>query len=51
VDTRDRALRARAVVQFARQFDDLYGQLDLQLTRMAHIQLQLDALRSKIRLL
>jgi hypothetical protein len=32
-----------------RQIDDIYLQLDTQLTRMAHIQLQLDELRSKIR--
>ena len=41
--------RARAIASLGRQFDDLYEQLDLQLTRMAHIQLQFDALRSKIR--
>ena len=41
--------RSRAIASLGRQFDDLYEQLDLQLTRMAHIQLQFDALRSKIR--
>ena len=41
--------RTRAIASLGRQFDDLYEQLDLQLTRMAHIQLQFDALRSKIR--
>jgi hypothetical protein len=35
----------------AKMFDDLYSQLDLQLTRMAQIQLQFDVLRAKIRLM
>jgi len=39
------------VAQLGRMFDDLYTQLDLQLTRLAQIQLQFDALRMKIRLL
>ena len=43
--------RTRSVVDIRRMFDDLYSQLDLQLTRMGQIQLQFDALRSKIRLL
>ena len=43
--------RTRSLVDVGRMFDDLYTQLDLQLTRMAQIQLQFDALRSKIRLL
>jgi hypothetical protein len=41
--------RARFIGTLAREFDDVYEQLDMQLTRMANIQLQLDALRSKIR--
>ena len=52
VDTasrQDHRGRARAIASLGRQFDDLYEQLDLQLTRMAHIQLQFDGLRSKIR--
>jgi hypothetical protein len=32
-----------------RQIDAIYLQVDTQLTSMAHIQLQLDELRSKIR--
>ena len=47
-DTRQ---RTRSVAQLGRMFDDLYTQLDLQLTRLAQIQLQFDALRLKIRLL
>ena len=43
--------RTRSVAQLGRMFDDLYTQLDLQLTRLAQIQLQFDALRMKIRLL
>jgi hypothetical protein len=43
--------RIRSLADVGRMFDDLYSQLDLQLTRMAEIQLQFDALRSKIRLL
>ena len=43
--------RTRSLAAIGRMFDDLYSQLDLQLTRMAQIQLQFDALRSKIRLL
>ena len=41
--------RIRSVADLGRMFDDLYSQLDLQLTRMAQLQLQFDALRSKIR--
>ena len=40
---------ARAIASLGREFDDLYEQLDMELTRMANIQLQFDALRSKIR--
>ena len=47
----DNRVRARSLAELGRMFDDLYSQLDLQLTRMAQIQLQFDALRSKIRLL
>jgi len=43
--------RTRSLAAVGRMFDDLYSQLDRQLTRMAEIQLQFDALRSKIRLL
>ena len=39
----------RSVADLGRMFDDLYSQLDLQLTRMAQLQLEFDALRSKIR--
>jgi hypothetical protein len=42
-------LRMRSVADLGRVFDDLYSQLDLQLTRMAQLQLEFDALRSKIR--
>ena len=45
----DRPGQARAIASLGRQFDDLYEQLDVQLTRMAHIQLQFDTLRSKFR--
>ena len=45
----DRPGPARAIASLGRQFDELYEKLDLQLTRMAHIQLQFDSLRSKIR--
>jgi hypothetical protein len=31
-----------------RQLDDIYFQFDAQLTRMGHIQLQVDELRTKI---
>ena len=48
-ERQDHPGRARAMASLGRQFDDLYEQMDLQLTRMAHIQLQFDALRSKIR--
>jgi hypothetical protein len=41
----------RLVAQLGRQIDDIYSQMDDQLTRMAEIQLQFDRLRSKIRLL
>jgi hypothetical protein len=47
----DNRQRARSLEDLCRMFDDLYSQLDLQLTRMAQIQLQFDALRSRIRLL
>jgi hypothetical protein len=43
--------RTRSLADVGRMFDDLYTQLDLELTRMAQIQLQFDTLRSKIRLL
>jgi hypothetical protein len=43
--------RVRSLADVGRMFDDLYAQLDLELTRMAQIQLQFDTLRSKIRLL
>ena len=42
-------LHMRSVADLGRLFDDLYSQLDLQLTRMAQLQLEFDALRSKIR--
>jgi hypothetical protein len=45
------AHRTRAIADLSRRFDRLYGQLDLQLTRMADIQLQFDALRAQIKLL
>jgi len=49
---RSPALRQpRLVAQVGRQIDDIYSQMDDQLTRMAEIQLQFDRLRSKIRLL
>ena len=41
----------RFAADVARMFDELYSQLDRQLTQMAQIQLQFDALRAKIRLL
>jgi hypothetical protein len=41
--------RLQLVRGVGRQVDAIYLQLDTQLTRMAHIQLQLDELRSKIR--
>ena len=47
----DNRQRTRSLAELGRMFDDLYSQLDLQLTQMAQIQLQFDALRSKIRLL
>ena len=43
--------RSRSLADVGRMFDDLYTQLDQELTRMAQIQLQFDTLRSKIRLL
>ena len=49
--TTDNGRRTASVAEIGRIFDDLYSQLDLQLTRMAQIQLQFDSLRSKIRLL
>ena len=39
----------RVIAGVRRQIEDLYFQLDSQLTRMAEIQLQFDGLRSKIR--
>jgi hypothetical protein len=45
--TRRQPLRLTAVLQ--RQIEHIYVQLDAQLTRLAEIQLQFDALRSKIR--
>jgi hypothetical protein len=45
------ARRARAMADLGRRFDDLYRQLDMQLTGMANIQLQFDALRAEIKLL
>jgi hypothetical protein len=41
----------RLAAQVWRQIDDIYLQMDDQLTRMAEIQLQFDRLRSRIRLL
>jgi hypothetical protein len=41
----------RLAAQVGRQLDDIYLQMDDQLTRMAEIQLQFDRLRSSIRLL
>jgi hypothetical protein len=41
----------RLAAQVGRQIDDIYLQMDDQLTRMAEIQLQFDRLRSVIRLL
>jgi len=38
-------------MQVGRQIDDIYFQMDDQLTRMAEIQVQFDRLRSRIRLL
>lgn len=45
------ARRAKAIADLGRRFDDLYMQLDLQLTGMANLQLQFDALRAEIKLL
>jgi hypothetical protein len=45
----DSRQRAQSLAELGRMFEDLYSQLDLQLTRMAQIQLQFDALRSRIR--
>lgn len=47
----DSRQHTRLVAGVGRQIDDIYLQLDTQLTRMAQIQLQFDDLRSKIRLL
>ena len=47
----DRPRRKPTIEELGRRFDDLYSQLDNQLTRMAEIQLEFDALRSKLRLL
>ena len=41
----------RLAAQIGRQIDDIYLQMDDQLTRMAEIQLQFDRLRAQIRLL
>ncbi len=51
VTAESHARRARALADLGRRFDDLYTQLDLQLTGMANIQLQFDALRAEIKLL
>ena len=47
----ERPRRKQTIEELGRRFDDLYSQLDNQLTRMAEIQLEFDALRSKLRLL
>jgi hypothetical protein len=41
----------RLAAQVGRQIDDIYLQMDDQLTRMAQTQLQFDRLRSQIKLL
>ena len=41
--------RAQLMEGVGRQIDEIYLQLDDQLTRMAQIQLQFDELRSRIR--
>jgi hypothetical protein len=41
----------RLAAQIGQQIDDIYVQMDDQLTRMAEIQLQFDRLRAQIRLL
>ena len=41
--------RARLVAHVGRQVDDIYLQLDTQLTRLAQIQLQFDQLRTRIK--
>jgi hypothetical protein len=41
--------RSKLIAGLAKQINDIYLQLDAQLTRLAQIQLQLDALRSKVR--
>jgi hypothetical protein len=43
--------QTRFAADVAKMVDELYSQLDLQLTRMGQIQLQFDVLRSKIRLM
>ena len=43
--------RTRVLNDVGRMFDEVYTQLDLQLTRMAQVQLQFEALRAKFRLL
>jgi hypothetical protein len=45
------ARRFRLAANVGRPISDVYHQLDDQLTRMAHIQLQFDRLLSKIKLL
>jgi hypothetical protein len=47
----DSRQHTRLVAGVGREIDDIYLQMDTQLTRMAQIQLQFDELRSKIRLL
>jgi hypothetical protein len=54
--TNEKQLAGRTARQYARlltglrsQVEDLYRQLDAQLTRMAEIQLAFDGLRSKLR--
>jgi hypothetical protein len=53
--TRKRRVRPgsqpRLAASVGRQIDEIYLQLDDQLTHMAQIQLQFDRLRSKIKLL
>jgi hypothetical protein len=49
--TRTEGQRPWLTARVGRQIDDIYFQLDNQLTRMAEIQLQFDRLRSQIKLL
>jgi hypothetical protein len=48
--TRAPRQQPRLAAQVGREIDDIYLQMDDQLTRMAEIQLQFDRLRSRIRL-